>query len=397
MPTNTQCGMNTCCAAFNISMSFSDDSTILTVGCPNLGASGTVFIFQLCGCTYSMVAEIQPCAQSGPNGIAGNPLFGYSVWTSGLGQRVVIGCPMCYGGCCNGCTTTSGSVVTFRPFCGTWVQEQIITPVGNNSFIPFLVNGLPANANPYQLFANNPTGLTQPSFGRSVATDIYSNNIVVGSNNICFVFGNVNPNQANVGAINFGAGNLCVENSGPFELIATLSGIGYTTPNLYDQGIAVAISGDGLTVATTSIAGSLTFPIIPATTFVFRRNPVAQLTSSGAVANAYIQEAALVPINARLRFGMPCSQAGLWISFDGSYIIAGDPNYSIVGASPDGAITAYMRTFQCWCEVAQVTSPIPNSYFGSFVAVNRGLSELFVTAPNISNANGSTGTVIMYQ
>ena len=84
---------------------------------------------------------------------------------------------------------------------------------------------------------------------------------------------------------------------------------------------------------------------------------------------------------------------GIWLSFDGTYVIFSDPNSSLVGGAPDGTIAAYMLTIGGYTLQKIVPSPLPNACFGAAIAVSRGLDKMFVTAPNTANVAGNTGRV----
>lgn len=396
MPSPVQCGQNPC-NAFTISMAFSDNGSIFVAGFPNLGPQGQVMVFKLCGCDYNLVAELQPAATAGPcpKGV----LFGWAVDISGIGSRIAVGIPSC---ACGDCATdvTSGSVAIFRPFGCTWVQEQLITLIDSNSFSPSMTNGILSGCSPYDLFANEVCRESQAAFGRAVSFDTIGQNLAIGGNNRGFVYSALNPNVVAPGAVLQGAGTQCGANLGPFGLIATLQGTNCCNIPVqnFDQGINIKISGDASTVAMASVTGSLKFPIIPATVFIFRRNALASISSNGSLANAFIQEAALMPFYGSVRAGLPVNQMGLYLSWEGSVAIFCDPMSSAnVGAIPNGSIAMYMRQINGWNFIKQVESPIPGACFGANIAVDRALSQMFVTAPNIANECGNTGRVIMFQ
>ena len=237
-PSSVQCNANTC-TAFTIAMAFSDDGSIFALGMPTLGPCGTGMIFTICGCDYCLVAEIQPASQMGQGGASGlsGSAFGYAVAVAGNGCRVAFGIPACSGQCTANCPPGSGSVATFTPSVNcTWTQESLIFLSAPGSFMSFLVNGNLSCANPIGNFAYNPSSELQPSFGRSLAFHQFGNNLIIGGNNAAFVYGNINTNLAAPGAANSGGGNTCGLNTGPFQLIATLQGIGYVSPKQIRSG-----------------------------------------------------------------------------------------------------------------------------------------------------------------
>jgi hypothetical protein len=411
----------------------------LAVGAPTLGTAGAGFIFQGANGCFTLALQME---NQTPNA---DQALGQSVAVSGDGTRAAFGLINCGINNSTACQNPQGEVLIVKVVnCNCFIMEQALTLDNANVVQNFGCNPLMPNHNANGLMNNtfgNLFGTAPPGqgtnnahflglgnknnnnnqvgsccvpgqtlFGQSVALDALGNTLAVGGNNAVFVFSATqtvpcfpcvtNPTVAQClpqcFIVNTNTLDTCNNGVGPFTLTQTLVG---TIPNGnnindYNQGIAVALSASGSSVAFSSNLGSNANPVVPATVWVFDRNTNAVKNGKQNTNVAFQQQARIVGSKGKQRVGAPAASMGLFLSADGRYVTFSDPNWSATGSTTDGAVWSFMRQVLGAVEQTRIESPTANAQFGTTLAIPQPINMLSVTASNTGNNNGSGATFV---